>query len=217
MSTEAHVHFEQLWSEHGRAVLRYAQRRVADEDVDDVVSEVFVVAWRRIEEVPAFALPWLLTVARGVAANARRAQRRRLALGLRLAEREVAHHRDPDRSAPSPPTSSPAGAGDGALHAALAQLSESDREALTLIAWEDLSRVEAAQALGCTRAALAVRLHRARRRLKTALETPAIPSPATGPPPQTPARGPAAPGLGRPAPAPSSSSPLSPSCPGGTR
>lgn len=217
MSTGAHVRFEQLWSEHGRAVLRYAQRRVAEEDVDDVVSEVFVVAWRRLEEIPAFALPWLLTVARGISANARRAQRRRLALGQRLAEHEVAHHRDPERSTPQALTSALAGADDSALHAALAQLSESDREALTLIAWEELSRVEAAQALGCTRAALAVRLHRARRRLKAALEEPANPRPAGEPVPQAPARGPAVPGLGRPAPAPSSTSPLSPSCPGGTR
>jgi RNA polymerase sigma-70 factor (ECF subfamily) len=45
-------------------------------------------------------------------------------------------------------------------------LSASDRELLTLIAWDGLTPTEAAQALGCSRATLAVRLHRARARLR---------------------------------------------------
>ena len=59
--------------------------------------------------------------------------------------------------------------GDPVLAAALASLGERDREALLLIAWEELSVSEAAVAVGCSRGAFAVRLHRARRRLSLAL------------------------------------------------
>ena len=46
------------------------------------------------------------------------------------------------------------------MHALL----DADRELLTLLAWDGLSQEEAAVALGCSRGALKVRLHRARRR-----------------------------------------------------
>jgi RNA polymerase sigma-70 factor (ECF subfamily) len=48
-------------------------------------------------------------------------------------------------------------------------LHESDRELLALVAWEGLAREELALALGTSRAAVRVRLHRARRRLREAL------------------------------------------------
>jgi len=53
---------------------------------------------------------------------------------------------------------------------ALAGLRERDREVLLLVAWEGLEPARAAAALECSRAAFAVRLHRARRRLAAALE-----------------------------------------------
>jgi len=58
---------------------------------------------------------------------------------------------------------------DGALASALATLGERDREVLLLTAWEGLAPGEAATVLGCSRNAFAVRLHRARRRLASAL------------------------------------------------
>lgn len=60
-------------------------------------------------------------------------------------------------------------AGD-VLRCALAELNERDREVLLLISWEDLGPAQAAAALECSRATLAVRLHRARRRLAAALQ-----------------------------------------------
>lgn len=148
--------FEQLWQEHAAAVVRYARRRVLPGEVDEVVAETFLVAWRRIDEVPDPALPWLFGVARGVSANVLRSARRRDALHERLAGqpmRRGTSHADPRE-----------------LASALAQLSERDRELLTLIAWDGLAPAQAAEALGCSRATLAVRLHRARRRLRTALD-----------------------------------------------
>jgi RNA polymerase sigma-70 factor (ECF subfamily) len=152
-----------LWITHAPAVMRYARRRVLNAEVDEVVAETFLVAWRRIDEVPSYALPWLLGVARGVSANVRRAARRRDALTERLtaAEQPPPVHQDLVH--------------DGALAtvaAALARLSDDDRELLTLIEWDGLTREQAAEAMRCSRSALAVRLHRARRRLRAKLIQP---------------------------------------------
>jgi RNA polymerase sigma-70 factor (ECF subfamily) len=163
--------FEQLWAMHASAVLRYAARRVPASDVDDVVAETFVVAWRRIDMVPDPALPWLLGVARGVAANTTRSANRRTALHARVAGAEHVSE-SPD---------SVNGGVSEVMSAALDRLSPMDRELLTLIAWDGLTPAEAALALGCSRGTLAVRLHRARARLRTHLQATrtARPAPAT--------------------------------------
>ena len=173
MSDSAEQRFDQLWRDHAAAVVRYARRHVLPADVEDVVAETFVVAWRRLDEVPEFGLPWLLGVARHVSANCRRSHRRRDALADRVGAEPAAE--------PVWPVSEP----DDAVTAALHQLSDADRELLTLIAWDELSHEEAAQALGCTRGALKVRLHRARRRFAALLGDPGpavphLPFPAPG-------------------------------------
>ncbi|MGY1846122.1 MULTISPECIES: sigma factor [unclassified Blastococcus] len=66
-----------LRAQHGPAVTRYAQRRVPPVEVEAVVVETFARARRRIVEVPAFPLPWLLAMARGVSADHHRSARRR--------------------------------------------------------------------------------------------------------------------------------------------
>src|SRR5205823_10175575 len=71
---------EQLFDEHAAAVRAYALRRIDSVSAEDTVSEVFVVACRRIDEVPSDSLPWLLACARRVLANQHRGARRRLAL-----------------------------------------------------------------------------------------------------------------------------------------
>ena len=84
----AKVRFGRLYREQGRAILTYALRRVEHpEDAADVVAETFLVAWRRLEEMPIGAGErlWLYAVARRVAANLHRAEGRR----TRLAERDA--------------------------------------------------------------------------------------------------------------------------------
>lgn len=138
--------FNRLWRDHAAAVLRYARRRVTEEQADEVVAETFVVAWRRLDEVPEAALPWLLGVARRVSANVRRSDRRRDALHDRLVD------------AVRPDDLVTAGHDPGsAVRHALAQLPEEDRELLMLLAWDGLSPAEAATVLGCSRGTLAVR------------------------------------------------------------
>ena len=152
--------FEALFQAHRSSVLAYARRRVDPDTAADVVADTFLVAWRRLDAVADDPLPWLYGVARKVIANQRRAHRRSEALVGRLAG---------DRSAPAPSPEQGFGAVD-ALRAALAGLGERDREALRLVAWEDLDPEQAARAAGCSRATFAVRLHRARRRLAAAMD-----------------------------------------------
>jgi RNA polymerase sigma-70 factor (ECF subfamily) len=154
--------FESIFREHHAAVRAYALRRAPHDMAQDVVAETFLVAWRRLDDIPADPLPWLYGVARRVLANARRSADRGLALERRLAAAAVpAGLADPGERV-----------GEAELvRAALARLSERDRETLMLVAWEELSPARAARAAGCTRAAFAVRLHRARGRLAAQLDT----------------------------------------------
>jgi RNA polymerase sigma-70 factor (ECF subfamily) len=157
MRRDEHVGFENLFREHCAGVRGYALRRVGADLADEVVSEVFVVAWRRFADVPSDALPWLLGCARRVIANQRRSASRQRALSVRLAQVRPVQ------------VSDELGSG-GRLRRALSMLSERDREVLMLIAWEDLSAAGAAQVLGCSERAFAMRLHRARRRLAGELD-----------------------------------------------
>jgi RNA polymerase sigma-70 factor, ECF subfamily len=142
----------ELYRRWAPAVYAYALRRSDRDTADEVTADVFLVAWRRREQVPAEPLPWLYGVARRVLSQQRRGAGRRRALVGRLSFAAVA------------PVEMP-GLRDSPLAGALARLSARDREALLLRYWEELSPEQIAQALGCTRAAAAVRLHRARRRL----------------------------------------------------
>lgn len=147
---------EALFVEHSRAVRAYVLRRIDPATADDVVSEVFVVAFRRLDEVPAEPLPWLLATARRILANHRRGVGRRDAAATHLARLSPGAWHDETL------------AGSGVI-AGLARLSDRDREVLLLVAWEDLDPASAAMVLGCSRATFAVRLHRARRRLAAAM------------------------------------------------
>jgi RNA polymerase sigma factor (sigma-70 family) len=171
-----HAQFEQLYRRQAGRVLAYALRRTSPAVADDVVAEVFLVAWRRLDDMPADEVAWLLGVARRVLANRRRGDRRATALHDRLAF----EHRDLTSDASAASAASAAGdAGDGDTRGAggvdervltaLGRLAERDRELLMLIAWEDLSHAEVAQVLGVRRGTVAVRLHRARQQLAAAL------------------------------------------------
>jgi RNA polymerase sigma-70 factor, ECF subfamily len=157
-SSEREQRFNQLHREHFEAVRRYAWRRNATV-ADDVVAETFVVAWRRLDEIPADARGWLIGVARNARLNFLRSQRRQQALTAQLPA-EV----QPDLAEDALPVPV-----SEALREALAQLSPLDREVLLLAAWDDLDRSEIAVALDCSKATVSVRLHRARRRVQRAL------------------------------------------------
>src|ERR1700677_4887991 len=130
--------FETLYNENAAVVVAYTRRRASPNDADDIVAEVFLTAWRRLEDVPADAQVWLLGVARRVLANKRRSQGRQAALHTRLT--------DESRHAAGEPAS--ADTSSERISRALASLSDPDREALLLVAWEALSNKDAAGVLG---------------------------------------------------------------------
>lgn len=156
--------FRALYEAHYRAVQAYAMRRSAEpSDVADIVAETFVVAWRRLDDVPAGgeALPWLYGVARRVFANSGRSRRRRRDLHERLAGLAAADvsfeddiGRDDERRS---------------VLAALARLRPHDQELLRLVTWENLPHRQVAAILGCSENAVAIRMLRARERLAAEL------------------------------------------------
>jgi RNA polymerase sigma factor (sigma-70 family) len=151
--------FSALYERHAEAVHRYALRRCDSDTAEEVVAQVFTIAWRRRERLPEEPMPWLYGVARRALADQRRGavRRRRLYERLRTQSESASESFAPELS-------------DGALSLALRRLSPADREVLLLAYWEELSPAELARAMGCSRATLAVRLHRARLRLRKQLE-----------------------------------------------
>ena len=146
--------FRTVFGHLGR-VAAYARRR-GSRDPDALAAEVMTIAWRRLDVVPGDdPLPWLY----------------RTAHNLLLAERRVAPA-SPD--VPEVPAFD-AEPLDADLARALRALSPSDREALLLVAWEDLTPTQAARAVGITAPAFRVRLLRARRRFRALLAADASP------------------------------------------
>lgn len=152
------LRFHEMWDAHYPRVLGYARRRRPD-DAYDVASETFLVAWRRLDQVPVEdPLPWLIGTARRLIANHSRGERRRTALLARLRGLPVEVGPDPSEIAAA-----------SGLREAFAQLTPTEREVIALASWEGLTHLQISAVLGCSPAAVAVRLHRARARLKGTL------------------------------------------------
>jgi len=155
--------FTRLYDRHFHEIFAYCARRVPAQTAHDVVSDVFVVVWRRIDEVPPDAeRGWLFGVARGVLANTWRSESRRgnLAAKLRTLRSTTAEEIDLDHMTST----------DGApVRRALGRLRAADQEILRLAAWEELTGPEMAIALDVSLSAVQQRLSRAKKRLAKAL------------------------------------------------
>jgi RNA polymerase sigma-70 factor (ECF subfamily) len=158
---------ELLFTHHADEVLTYLRHRTDHDTAQEVLTEVFVVAWRKLDRVPAEPRGWLYAVARRLLANHVRSRGRTAALMDRLI--------DECRIAPAEGDPQDTVARRHLL-TLLAGLGEQDREVLLLAGWYELSGGEAAQVLGCSRTTYAVRLHRARRRLRAAMDDRAAPA-----------------------------------------
>nr|WTB08057.1 sigma-70 family RNA polymerase sigma factor [Streptomyces antimycoticus] len=191
--------FRDLYEECHPRVLAYTASLVGRQVGEDITSETFTVAWRRMRDIPTPPLPWLLGVARNLTRELRRRDGRQYDLAAQEAQRIITSGAQVEDVA--------AGVTERAVALqALAGLSAADRELLTLVAWHGLGPRQAARVLGCSSATFAVRLHRARRRLERAVDAlgpSPEPDPGPGPSPE-PDPGPA------PAPAPGPAPDLDP-------
>jgi RNA polymerase sigma-70 factor (ECF subfamily) len=170
--------FSAVFDRYAPLVLRFSQRRLDDQDAAwDVVTDAFTTAWRHWEARPGQAelLPWLYAIAGNAVRDQRRAAGRRSRLVARLSALDRAT-----------PVADPA---DGvvlgqSVASALARLPERDQEMLRLVAWEGLTDARSiGLIMGMSPAAVRVRLHRARRRLRGLLDGTHHPSePAPGRP-----------------------------------
>jgi RNA polymerase sigma-70 factor, ECF subfamily len=150
---ERRLRFEHLVGRVYEPLQRFLLRRTDPATADDVLGDVLLVLWRRLDDVPAGEpLPWAYGVARGCLGNARRGAARQDRLVERIARERPAGTDDDER-----------------LAEALASLPEDDRELLRLWAWEQLPPREIALVLGVSANAATIRLHRAKKRLRALL------------------------------------------------
>ena len=167
MSTGSDAKFRRAFDAHFAAMNRYCLRRVAIDDVNDVVAEVFAVAWRKVDRMPEGedTLPWLYRVAHHEISNRRRSRRRFRALVVKLDGQAVHPEAGPEsvivRSSEL----------DHLLDA-LRTLRPGEQEVLLLHTHEDLDYSQLSVALDCSPDAARKRLTRAIRRLRKAADIP---------------------------------------------
>ena len=153
--------FRSLFHGSYRPLLAYARRRVDPATADDVVAETLLVAWRRRDAAPSgHERPWLYGIARNVIRNSARSARRQQAF------------RETLRSLPQPKPYDPPAVDEQAevMRTALYSLSEDDREILMLVTWEELPYADIGRVLDISANAVAIRVHRARKRLAEQVE-----------------------------------------------
>jgi RNA polymerase sigma-70 factor (ECF subfamily) len=161
VDSEREQRFDALFGEHIASIASYCRWRSSSSvDGEDAVAEVFLIAWRRLDDIPAGAgaRTWLYAVARKVLANQARASARRERLSEKLSAQPVA------RKAEDAPLTEP-------VREALAALAPLDREVLLLSEWEGLTPSEIAKVMRCPVVTARGRLFRARRRFRGAFDS----------------------------------------------
>ncbi|GAA3472623.1 RNA polymerase sigma factor [Nonomuraea roseola] len=155
--TDERERFTTMYDECRQRVWAYVVARAGRQVADEVVSETFAIAWRKLDQVPGNALPYLLGIARNVLRDSVREEARRESLARELREWVVGDVADQVAERL------------GVLRA-MARLTQDERELLILVAWQGLSSRDAARVVGCSVPAFKVRLHRARKRLQQEME-----------------------------------------------
>ena len=159
--------FGALFERHSRGVHAYLCRRGGRQVADELLGEVFTVAFAgRLNYDASFpdARPWLYGISRNVLGTRLRGEDRRAGVASRLPAEGVSH--------PWPEVDDRLDAAAGAARARrlLAGLPEAEREVVELVAWEGLDPTEVAGVLGIPAGTARSRLHRARARLRAALD-----------------------------------------------
>jgi len=143
--------FPALYERTNRQISQYVFRRISF-DVEDVVDDIYTIAWRKREDIPndhEEALLWLYAIGRKVIANKVRWKSRldrfnKLNNPLVAAEARNGSPRD------------------NWVQEALISMPVIQREALMLVEWDGLCIAEAAEVLGVPGTTVTKRLHSAR-------------------------------------------------------
>ena len=167
--------FAEIFDRHAEGIYRYAARRLGQQAAADVMSEVFLVAFRnrrRYDTGRDDARPWLYGIAVNVISQHQRAQRRYARVlasvpGVPVADVVADEVLDRVTAAQLRPR----------IMRVLGELSDSDRELVLLVAWAELSYEQAAQALGIPLGTVRSRLHRIRVKLRRAAGPNLLPPP----------------------------------------
>jgi RNA polymerase sigma-70 factor (ECF subfamily) len=151
--------FNTLFRAHMPEVSRFLTRRVEPEAVEDLAAELFSIAWGKRGSIPqGYELPWLYKTARYLISNHRKKANNRARIELLIARPEAA------------PSAESIALADSTLANAWGRLQVLERELISLWAYEGLSNKEIALAMEITENAAAIRLTRAKQKLKTLLE-----------------------------------------------
>lgn len=157
--------FCSLFLSHYDDVLGYCVRRTTFSEAEDVASEVFAIAWRRIDDLDwDTAAPWLFGIARGVLSNQHRSASRRLRLSQKVGSLRADRVEAPDVVVIRREQ-------DQQVVDVLEGLRAADAEILMLSTWEELTAPEIATVLDISVSAAEQRLHRAKQRFASALES----------------------------------------------
>ena len=143
--------FSALFQATQKRILQYVNRRISW-DVEDVVDDIFAVAWKRrqdIPEIPEEQIVWLYAIGRKVIAN------------------KIRYKARADRfnklNNPLVETSKDAGGESNMVtNQVLMEMPKELREPLLLVEWDQLSVKDAAKVLGISESTVNNRLHNAR-------------------------------------------------------
>ena len=156
--------FGVIFDRHGSTLLRFLARRVNPAEAEDLLGEVFRIAFERrstFEQDRDSARPWLYGIAANLVAKHYRSETRRLrAMAKASADRQLAE--DPAERAVAAVDASSRWS---RVVDAIGTLPEAERQVLLLFAWEELSYEEIALALCVPVGTVRSRLSRGRARL----------------------------------------------------
>lgn len=163
MNRDDEQQFRDLYRDNYQALLAYARRRLSQlSDAENVTAEIFTTAWRRFAQLPEMEAErrlWLYGIARNVLANHRRSVSRSLHLNERALGLAPEHSGASDEWVDDASDLS-------TVVGALNLLGATDRELLMLSLWEELKNPQIAVVMGISVANVAVRIHRAKWRLR---------------------------------------------------
>ena len=157
--------FGELFDRHATTLFRYLVRRVGVDEAEAMLGETFRIAFEKRATYDCSrpsARPWLYGIATNLVARHRRSEARR----IRATARALASRTDAFDAIDELVATIDANELWPRIAAAVAQLPDEERDALTLYVWEELSYDEIAVALGVPVGTVRSRLNRARRVLR---------------------------------------------------